>query len=144
MYFRFTSILGMKVKNAAWKITSKKKKTESCRSRKARLSACDWEQKAIHTNTVKHANKGKTESLSYADFLAKARLQNKRILVCRHLPHKLHSRNGLLEKCHLLSLCSRSLKMASSHFCLSSAFLAMQTNHLFFAVLWIFQPLVTV
>lgn len=45
---------------------------------------------------------------------------------------------------HLLSLCSLSLIIASSHFCLSSAVLAMQTNHLFLAVLCIFQPFVTV
>lgn len=44
---------------------------------------------------------------------------------------------------HALSRCSRSRIMASSHFCFSSAVLAMQTNHLFLAVLWIFQPLVT-
>lgn len=36
---------------------------------------------------------------------------------------------------HLLSLCSLSLIIASSHFCLSSAVLAIQTNHLFLAVL---------
>lgn len=45
---------------------------------------------------------------------------------------------------HPLSRCSRSRIRASSHFCFSSAVLAIHTNHLFLAVLWIFQPLVTV
>lgn len=38
---------------------------------------------------------------------------------------------------------SLSFMMASSHACFSSGVLAMQTNHLFLAVLWIFQPLFT-
>lgn len=49
----------------------------------------------------------------------------------------------ILWSAFLLFLRSLSFMMASSHSCFSSGVLAMQTNHLFLAVLWIFQPLFT-
>lgn len=65
-------------------------------------------------------------------------LSLKYIYVHIHLSYKIsrisiqHSTKYII---HLLSLCSLSLIIASSHFCLSSAVLAIQTNHLFLAVL---------
>lgn len=59
------------------------------------------------------------------------------------LPHPPPTLTLIHQSAFLLFLRSLSFMMASSHSCFSSGVLAMQTNHLFLAVLWIFQPLFT-